>query len=88
MKKTKTDKIVNYQIDYTPLYAILKERNMNRYNLSQLAGITRNTTDCIRKGLPISMKALLKICIALDCDVSDVMARKDINRMKQVRRTS
>ena len=82
MKETKTDRIVNYQIDYSPLWAMLKERNMNRYNLSQLAGITRNATDCIGKGLPISMKALLKICIALDCDVSDVMTIKDMNQIK------
>lgn len=84
MNKPQEEKITDYRIDYTPLFKILKERKMNRYNLSQLSGVTRNATDCIGKGLPISMKALLKICSALDCDVSDVMTIKDVNRTEQV----
>ena len=46
---------------------------MNRTALKESAGISFNVLAKMGKGEPVSMESMLKICMALDCDISDVM---------------
>ena len=80
MKNSNDDKIKDFKVDYSPLFKQLKEKHMNRYNLELMSGANHNSMDSIGKGKPISMKALLKICMVLDCEVNDVMLIKGLNK--------
>lgn len=61
-------------ISYKPLWHTLVERNMRKEDLRLAAGLTTNMIANMGKGEHISMKTLLRICGALDCDISDVIA--------------
>ena len=60
-------------ISYQQLWNTLKERNMRKEDLRLAAGLTTNQIANMGKGLHISMETLLRICGALDCDISDVI---------------
>jgi len=61
-------------ISYQPLWNTLKERGMRKEDLRLAAGLTTNMIANMGKGEHISMKTLLRICGALNCDISDVIA--------------
>lgn len=60
-------------ISYQPLWNTLKERGMRKEDLRLAAGMTTNMIANMGKGEHISMKTLLRICQALDCDIADVI---------------
>jgi DNA-binding Xre family transcriptional regulator len=60
-------------ISYQPLWNTLKERGMRKEDLRLAAGLTTNMIANMGKGEHISMKTLLRICQALDCDIADVI---------------
>ena len=60
-------------ISYQPLWNTLKERSMRKEDLRLAAGLTTNMIANMGKGEHISMKTLLRICGALECDISDVI---------------
>ena len=60
-------------ISYQPLWNTLKERGMRKEDLRLAAGLTTNMIANMGKGEHISIKTLLRICQALDCDIADVI---------------
>ena len=60
-------------ISYQPLWNTLKERGMRKENLRLAAGLTTNMIANMGKGEHISMKTLLRICEALNCEITDVI---------------
>ena len=60
-------------ISYKPLWHTLIERNMRKEDLRLAAGLTTNMIANMGKGKHISMETLLRICNALNCDISDVI---------------
>lgn len=64
------------RISYQPLWNTLKERKMKKEDLRLAAGLTTNQIANMGKGLHISMQTLLRICGALDCDISNVIELK------------
>ena len=62
------------RISYQPLWDTLKERGMRKDDLRLAAGLTTNMIANMGKGEHISMKTLLRICGALNCDIADVIA--------------
>jgi len=60
-------------ISYDKLWKLLIDKKMNRTALKDAAGISFNVLAKMGKGEPVSMESMLKICKALDCDISDVM---------------
>lgn len=61
------------RISYQPLWNTLKERGMRKEDLRLTAGLTTNMIANMGKGEYISMKTLLRICKALNCDISNVI---------------
>lgn len=80
IRQSKKDKIYTYKVDYSPLLSLLKKKKLSRRKLEIMSGIGHSTVTSIGKGLPISMKALLKICAVLECEVNDVMKVKGLNQ--------
>ena len=66
-------------ISYQPLWDTLKERGMRIADLRLAAGLTANMIANMGKGEHISMKTLLRICGALNCDIADVIALEQDN---------
>lgn len=60
-------------ISYDKLWKLLIDKKMNRTELKEVAGISFNVLAKMGKSETISMDSLLKICKALDCDISDII---------------
>ncbi|MCF0126539.1 MAG: helix-turn-helix transcriptional regulator [Clostridia bacterium] len=60
-------------VKYTKLLKVLIDKNMKKTDLISSAGITSNIVAKISKGEFISMDSLKKICLALNCEVSDLI---------------
>lgn len=60
-------------ISYKKLWKILIDRDMKKQDLRLAAGISPTSVVKLGKGQNISTDILLKICIALNCDISDIM---------------
>ncbi|MBP5696882.1 MAG: helix-turn-helix transcriptional regulator [Treponema sp.] len=62
-------------VDYSKLWERMKSKGIkNKTDLIPLAGITTNIGAKLGKGKFISMNSLKKNCIALECDVGDVVS--------------
>ena len=60
-------------ISYDKLWKLLIDKKMNRTALKNAAGISFNVLAKMSKCEAVSMESMMKICKALDCDISDVM---------------
>lgn len=60
-------------VSYDKLWKLLIDKKMNRTDLKNAAGISFNVLAKMGKGEVVSMESMLKVCNALDCDISDVM---------------
>jgi len=64
---------LNMLVSYDKLWKLLIDKKMNRTELKEAAGISFNVLAKLGKGETVSMESILKICKALDCDISDIM---------------
>ena len=60
-------------ISYKPFYETLLRKNITEYHLIYHEGVSANTVQRMRKGLPITTKTLDTLCFILDCEVSDII---------------
>ena len=58
---------------YNNLWKLLIDRNMNKTDLKEIAGISFNVMARMGKNETISFDSIEKICIALDCNVGDII---------------
>ena len=59
---------------YNNLWKLLIDRNMNKTELKEAAGISFNVIARMGKGEPVSFESMKKICTALQCNTGDIMA--------------
>lgn len=60
-------------ISYRKLWIQLIYRNMNKTELREVSGITTNALAALGKDERVTTDVLNKICLALKCDVGDIM---------------
>jgi transcriptional regulator, XRE family len=60
-------------ISYNRLWKLLIDKNMNRQALKEISGISTASIAKLGRGDNITTAVLLKVCNALDCDLSDIM---------------
>ncbi len=60
-------------ISYNRLWKLLIDKNMNRQALKEISGISTASIAKLGRGDNITTAVLLKICNALECDLSDIM---------------
>lgn len=60
-------------ICYKKLWKLLIDRDMKKKDLQRIAGISAASITKLGKNENISTEIIQKICIALQCDVSDIM---------------
>ena len=61
------------QISYKKLWKLLIVRDMMKKDLAERAGISPASIAKLGRNENVNTDILLKICIALECDVSDIM---------------
>ena len=64
---------VRLQISYKKLWKLLIDRDMMKKDLAERAGISPASIAKLGRNENVNTDILLKICIALECDVSDIM---------------
>ena len=60
-------------ISYKKLWKLLIDKDMMKKDLQARAGVSSSSITKLAKNESISTSILEKICIALECDVSDIM---------------
>lgn len=61
------------RISYNPLWKLLIDKGMNKKELRELSGISTASIAKLGKGENITTDVLLRICTALNCNISDIM---------------
>ena len=61
------------KISYKKLWKLLIDRNMKKKQLAEAAGISSASIAKLGRSENVNNDILLKICIALNSDISDIM---------------
>ena len=61
------------KISYNKLWKILIDKKMRKMDLQNLAGLSSTSIAKLGKDEPVTMEVLMKICIALDCNIGDIV---------------
>lgn len=60
-------------ISYKKLWKLLIDKDMKKEDLRIKAGLSTNTIAKLGKNENVNTDMLVKICAALNCDISDIM---------------
>lgn len=60
-------------MNYNKLWKLLIDKNLQKKDLRQMAGLSTNVVAKMGKGGDVSTAALKKICKALDCELDDIV---------------
>lgn len=61
------------KLSYDPLWKKLIDEKMTKTELAERAGISRGIITRMGKDEMVTLEAIVKICNALDCDISEVV---------------
>ena len=61
------------RLSYNKLWKLLIDKGMNKKALSEQADISNTTVAKLGKGENVNTDVLVKICRALECDISDIV---------------
>ena len=65
------------KISYNKLWKMLIDKNMNKHDLKELAGVSSASIAKLGKGDNITTDVLLRICEAMECHLDDIMETVD-----------
>lgn len=65
--------VIHMRISYNKLWKLLIDKGMKKKDLKEMASLSSASVAKLGKNKPVAMDVLLRICTALDCDISDVM---------------
>ena len=60
-------------VSYSRLWKLLIDKNMNKSQLRDAAGISTNAVAKLGRNEAVSLETLEKVCSALDCNIEDVL---------------
>lgn len=61
------------KMSYNRLWKLLIDKNMKKSDLRKVAGVSSSSLAKLGKGENVTTDVILKICVALDCRVEDIM---------------
>jgi len=61
------------KVSYKPLWKLLIDRGIKKKDMCAMAGISPASCTKMGKGGHVTTLVLMKICLALDCRIEDVM---------------
>ncbi len=69
---------------YENLWILLLQRNIKKSDLVEMAGITSNAIAQMSRNEEVTMKTLRKLCIALECNIQDIVQLVPEKTVKKV----
>lgn len=60
-------------VRYKKLWLLLKKRNLKKKDLQSIANVSSTSITKLAKDETVRTDTLDKICLALQCDISDIM---------------
>lgn len=69
-------------ISYNKLWKLLIDKNMNKQDLKKVSNISSASIAKLGKGENITTDVLLRICKALNCDITDIMEISNSDELK------
>ena len=67
---------VLYHISYNRLWKLLIDKLMMKKDLQKITSLSSNVITKMGKGESVTLETLAKICIALQCEISDIVEIK------------
>jgi putative transcriptional regulator len=61
------------RFSYNRLFKLLIDRNIKKKQLREMSGVSATSIAKLAKGGNVNTDVLLRICVALNCEVSDIM---------------
>ena len=61
------------RFSYNKLWKLLIDRDMSKKELAEKSNISPTSLSKLRKGANVNTEILLKICIALESDISEIL---------------
>lgn len=61
------------RFSYNKLWKLLIDKEMNRQDLKRVSRLSSTCIAKLGKGENVTTNVLLRICIALNCDISDIV---------------
>ena len=65
--------VMRVAISYKKLWKLLIDKDMKKNDLQKAAGISSASVTKLGKNENVNTEILEKICLALECDISDIM---------------
>lgn len=62
-----------YRINYDGLWKLLIDKHMMKKDLQKASSLSSNVITKMGKGESVTLESLAKICIALKCEISDIV---------------
>ncbi len=62
-----------YRISYDKLWKLLIDKHMMKKDLQKASSLSSNVITKMGKGESVTLETLAKICIALQCKLSDIV---------------
>lgn len=61
------------RVSYNKLWKLLIDKDMNKQDLKEASGISAATVAKLGRGDNLTTDVLVKICDAIDCDITEIM---------------
>ena len=61
------------RVSYNKLWKLLIDKNMNKQTLKKISNVSSASMAKLGKGQNVTTDVLLRICVALNCTVGDIM---------------
>mgnify|MGYP000359042210 CR=1 FL=1 len=61
------------RFSYNKLWKLLIDRDLSKKELAEKSGVSVTSISKLKNGANVNTEILLKICIALNCDISDIV---------------
>lgn len=61
------------EVSYNKLWKMLIDKEMSRTQMRLKAGISTKALAKLGKNKSVNIDILIKICVALECDITDIM---------------
>jgi DNA-binding Xre family transcriptional regulator len=65
--------VLSLKLTYKKLWKLMIDREINRKTLAKMANISASTLTKLSKGDCVNTDMLVRICIALKCDLHDIV---------------
>jgi DNA-binding Xre family transcriptional regulator len=69
-------------VSYNNLWKLLIDKGMKKKDLRKVTGISTASMAKLGKNEHVTMEILVRICEALNCDISDIMEIKEMKENK------